>query len=113
MATNQPEVRPALRPLLRVVLHGKHAGAESIVTAVAAPSARNGDYWGPGGWRQLRGVPARHRPHPNSLDPVEAERLVSLSEELTGLRLGLQAVPRPDHGPCAATPSHRDATDLP
>lgn len=93
VATNQPEVRPALRPLLRVVLHGKHAGAEPIVTAVASPSARNGDYWGPGGWRQLRGVPARHRPHANSLDPVEAERLVSLSEELTGLRLGLETVP--------------------
>lgn len=90
-ATNQPEVRPALRPILRVLLHGKHSGAESVVAAVTSPSVCNGDYWGPGGWRQLRGAPTRHHPHANALDPMEAGRLVALSEQLTGMRLGVGA----------------------
>lgn len=87
VAANQPDVSRALRPVLRAFAHGKHAGATSLVTAVASPAARNGDYWGPQGWRQLRGQPAIHRPNPKALDPGAAARLVTLSEELTGVRL--------------------------
>ena len=60
-----------------------------LVTAAASPEARNGDYWGPSGWQQLRGRPTRLTPHGSALDTEVAGRLVARSEELAGVRLPL------------------------
>jgi NAD(P)-dependent dehydrogenase (short-subunit alcohol dehydrogenase family) len=87
VAVNQPQARPAIRRLVATVTHGKHEAARVLVHAVASPAVENGDYWGPGGWLQLRGEPVRHTPHAKALDPHAAARLVALSEELTGTRL--------------------------
>ena len=87
IAVNQPPVSPVTRVLVRSFAHGKHHGAAPLVTAAASPEARNGDYWGPSGWQQLRGRPTRLTPHPSALDPAVAARLVALSEELSGVRL--------------------------
>jgi NAD(P)-dependent dehydrogenase (short-subunit alcohol dehydrogenase family) len=87
VAANQPEVGPLGLTLVRTFAHGKHDGAEPIVTAAAATHVRNGDYWGPAGWKQLRGRPARHTPHAKALDTEAGRRLVALSEQLTGVRL--------------------------
>ncbi|WP_404391361.1 SDR family NAD(P)-dependent oxidoreductase [Humibacillus xanthopallidus] len=89
IAVNQPSVSPVTRVLVRAFAHGKHRGAEPLVTAVASPEVRNGDYWGPSGWQQLRGQPTRLTAHPAALDPQVAGRLIALSEELTGVRLAI------------------------
>ena len=87
IAVNQPDVNPVTRTLVRSFAHGKHRGAMPLVTATASPEARNGDYWGPSGWQQLRGRPTRLTPDPVALDPGVAARLVARSEELAGVRL--------------------------
>ncbi|TQM64496.1 SDR family NAD(P)-dependent oxidoreductase [Humibacillus xanthopallidus] len=89
IAVNQPDVNPVTRTLVRSFAHGKHRGAMPLVTAAASPEARNGDYWGPSGWKQLRGEPTRLAPHASALDPQVAGRLVARSEELAGVRLPL------------------------
>jgi NAD(P)-dependent dehydrogenase (short-subunit alcohol dehydrogenase family) len=89
IAVNQPTVSRATRLLVRTFAHGKHRGATPLVTAAASPEARNGDYWGPSGWQQLRGQPTRLSPHPAALDAEVAARLVLRSEELAGIRLPL------------------------
>lgn len=89
IAVNQPAVSPVTRTLVRSFAHGKHRGAMPLVTAAASPEARNGDYWGPAGWQQLRGRPARLSPHAVALDPEVAGRLIARSEELAGIRLPL------------------------
>ena len=89
IAVNQPSVNPVTRVLVRSFAHGKHRGAAPLVTAVASPEVRNGDYWGPSGWQQLRGRPTRLTPHPAALDAEVASRLIALSEELTGVRLAV------------------------
>jgi NAD(P)-dependent dehydrogenase (short-subunit alcohol dehydrogenase family) len=87
IAVNQPAVNRVTRTLVRTFAHGKHRGALPLVTAAASAEVRNGDYWGPSGWQQLRGRPIRLAPHAAALDPVVAGRLVARSEELTGVRL--------------------------
>ncbi|WP_175557353.1 SDR family NAD(P)-dependent oxidoreductase [Raineyella antarctica] len=88
ISRNQPTVRvPGLRAAASVVAQGKDGGARSLVTALASPRAANGDYWGPGGLFQLAGRPGVLRPAANALDPEAGERLVRVSEELTGVRL--------------------------
>ncbi|HET7799132.1 MAG TPA: SDR family NAD(P)-dependent oxidoreductase [Humibacillus xanthopallidus] len=89
IAVNQPAVNPVTRALVRSFAHGKHRGAMPLVTAAASPVARNGDYWGPSGWQQLRGRPARLSPHAAALDAEVAGRLITRSEELAGIRLPL------------------------
>jgi hypothetical protein len=89
VAVNQPQGSTALRRIVAAVTHGKHEAARVLVHGVASPEVRNGDYWGPSGWMQLRGEPARCTPHMKALDPQAAARLVALSEELTGIRLAI------------------------
>jgi hypothetical protein len=73
----------------RVDTHGKHEAARVLVHAVASPGVGNGDYWGPGGWMQLRGEAAKCTPHAKALDREAARRLVTLSEDLSGTAFGL------------------------
>ncbi|RFA13986.1 hypothetical protein B7R22_10160 [Subtercola boreus] len=79
----------AARTALATFAQGKDAGALPIVRAAADPLAEGGDYWGPDGWRQLKGdptvVPARSR----SRDIRTAGALWSIAENLTGTSLTL------------------------
>jgi NAD(P)-dependent dehydrogenase (short-subunit alcohol dehydrogenase family) len=58
----------------------------SIVHAARGEDVRGGDYWGPGGFLEIRGAPARARVNPIARDVELARRLWSLSESLTGVR---------------------------
>jgi NAD(P)-dependent dehydrogenase (short-subunit alcohol dehydrogenase family) len=53
--------------------------------AATAPDAQSGQFYGPDGWRELRGYPTTVRPDPAAEDPGTARRLWQLSEELTGV----------------------------
>jgi NAD(P)-dependent dehydrogenase (short-subunit alcohol dehydrogenase family) len=67
-----------------LLVQGKDAGAWPIVRAVLDPEVRGGQLWGPRVFG-LRGAP-RSEPVPSHMaDPVVADRLWSLSAELTGL----------------------------
>ncbi|QWT23643.1 SDR family NAD(P)-dependent oxidoreductase [Subtercola sp. PAMC28395] len=78
-------VRTALDPFAQ----GKDAGALPIVRAVADPVARGGEYWGPDGWRQLKGDPAVVRARNRARDIRTASELWAMAETMTGRALSL------------------------
>jgi NAD(P)-dependent dehydrogenase (short-subunit alcohol dehydrogenase family) len=61
-------------------------GALPTLYAATAPDVQGGDYYGPGGWLELRGPPTRVRSSDRSYDTAVAARLWTVSEELTGVR---------------------------
>lgn len=64
-------------------------GALPMLYAATAPDIDGGDYVGPGGLMQSRGSPEKQRSNDRSYDPERAVRLWERSEELIGLRFGL------------------------
>ncbi|NYI95648.1 NAD(P)-dependent dehydrogenase (short-subunit alcohol dehydrogenase family) [Streptomonospora nanhaiensis] len=65
------------------------AGALPTVRAAVDPGLRGGEYVGPAGLGQSRGLPAVVASGPASHDRAAAERLWAASEELTGVRFAL------------------------
>ena len=61
-------------------------GALPQIYAATMPDVRGGDYWGPDGFRQLRGGPKKVGSRRETRDPQTAARLWELSEKLTGVR---------------------------
>ncbi|MDO5535863.1 MAG: SDR family NAD(P)-dependent oxidoreductase [Propionibacteriaceae bacterium] len=83
VAQNDPDVPMIQRVLARPFVHGKDAGAQSLLTAAACPDADNGSFWGPR-WL-VRGRPARMKqPAP---DVSGSRRLVEAAAKLAGLEL--------------------------
>lgn len=70
----------------RIGAQGKDAGALPLVAAAVDPRSAGGQYWGPSGWRQLKGRPAIVAAKPYARDRAIAERLWAATEELTGIR---------------------------
>lgn len=68
------------------ISQGKDAGAEPLVHALTAADAGGGGYWGPRGWFQLTGGPARTAAEPHARDRRAADALWRASEQATGLR---------------------------
>jgi NAD(P)-dependent dehydrogenase (short-subunit alcohol dehydrogenase family) len=62
-------------------------GALPTLRAAVDPRARPGDYFGPDGFQEMRGLPALARRAPHSLDADVARRLWTVSAELTGVDL--------------------------
>ncbi len=60
-------------------------GALPILFAATSPDVRGGAYYGPNGFREIRGYPTAAAIEPHALDHQAAERLWSVSEELTGI----------------------------
>ncbi|RFA12018.1 hypothetical protein B7R21_11855 [Subtercola boreus] len=79
----------AVRTGLATFAQGKDAGALPIVRAAADPLAAGGDYWGPDGWRQLKGDPTVVRARTRARDIRTASALWSIAENLTGTSLTL------------------------
>jgi NAD(P)-dependent dehydrogenase (short-subunit alcohol dehydrogenase family) len=72
------------------------AAVEPIVHAASAEDVRGGDYYGPGGWLEFGGAPAKARLNARASDEAAARQLWSLSEALTGVRyLSATAAPNP------------------
>lgn len=67
-----------------LVLHGKHAGARTIVRAVLDTEITSGQLWGPRVFG-LRGQPHRETPHPHMTDLDTAAELWAASSTLTGV----------------------------
>ncbi len=61
-------------------------GALPTLYAAVAPDVRGGDYYGPGGWQEIRGYPAKVPSSAASHDAAVAAKLWKVSEELTGVR---------------------------
>jgi NAD(P)-dependent dehydrogenase (short-subunit alcohol dehydrogenase family) len=64
--------------------HSAADGARLILFAATSPEARPGAYYGPGGFSELRGAPARTLMMPQARDAAAAARLWDVSAKLTG-----------------------------
>ena len=83
-----PVVEPRRPPavvtsMMHTFSQGKEVGAEPLVHAATAPDVVGGEYWGPAGWFQLTGAPARVPAKRHARDPQAAERLWAVSAGLT------------------------------
>ncbi|WP_020140674.1 oxidoreductase [Streptomyces sp. 351MFTsu5.1] len=69
----------------RLFAQDVETGALPQLRAATAPDVEGGQFFGPDGWKELRGHPTVVRPDPAAQDPDTARRLWALSEELTGV----------------------------
>jgi NAD(P)-dependent dehydrogenase (short-subunit alcohol dehydrogenase family) len=60
-------------------------GALPALYAATAAGVAGGDYYGPGGFKELRGHPAKADCRPEARDPQQAAQLWALCEQATGL----------------------------
>ncbi|OBF31581.1 short-chain dehydrogenase [Mycobacterium sp. ACS1612] len=71
------------------IAQGPEMGAEPTLRAATDPSARNGQYYGPGGFGEQRGHPKVVASSAQSHDEDVQRRLWTVSEELTGVTFGV------------------------
>jgi NAD(P)-dependent dehydrogenase (short-subunit alcohol dehydrogenase family) len=76
----------AIQLVFRPLEQSTEMGALPTLRAAADPNASGGDYYGPGGFAELRGYPQLVASSARSHDVDVARRLWSVSEELTGVR---------------------------
>jgi NAD(P)-dependent dehydrogenase (short-subunit alcohol dehydrogenase family) len=79
-----------MKALLRVtnslVAQSAEMGALPTLYAASAPGVEGGEFFGPDGFRELRGHPTLVKPVKRATDPELGRRLWEVSEELTGVR---------------------------
>ena len=76
---------PRLRLLTFWLVQSAQDGALPTLRAALDPDAQGGEYYGPAGWFQYTGRPARVDSSPSSHDRSAQRRLWRLSEQLTGI----------------------------
>jgi NAD(P)-dependent dehydrogenase (short-subunit alcohol dehydrogenase family) len=89
--TNPDQGGAVLRFLNGLIAQSAEKGALPTLYAAGAPGVSGGEYYGPGGFQQLGGYPAKVDCRPEAKDPALATRLWELSEKLTGVKYALAA----------------------
>jgi NAD(P)-dependent dehydrogenase (short-subunit alcohol dehydrogenase family) len=74
--------------LLKVFGHSAAEGALPQLMAATMPGVRGGQYFGPQGWKEIKGPPGPGKIAPQALDNDVAARLWAESEALTGVVFG-------------------------
>jgi NAD(P)-dependent dehydrogenase (short-subunit alcohol dehydrogenase family) len=69
-----------------LIAQSASGGALPTLYAASWPDVRGGDYFGPGGFMEMRGAPKKVTSSARSRDAAAAQKLWSLSETLTGVR---------------------------
>ncbi len=67
------------------ILNSAEMGALPTLRAATDPAVQGGQYWGPDGFRELRGYPVLATSSKQSRDEAIQQRLWQVSEELTGV----------------------------
>ena len=74
-----------MRLMTRLMAQAPAIGALPALYAATAPGVQGGDYYGPGGFKELSGYPVKVDCRPEARDPALAARLWASSEQLTGV----------------------------
>jgi NAD(P)-dependent dehydrogenase (short-subunit alcohol dehydrogenase family) len=82
-------IRPLVNLIAPRVLNSPQMAALSPLRAATAADVRGGDYYGPNGFREVRGYPKLAQSSELSHDEKLQRRLWEISEELTGVRYAL------------------------
>lgn len=85
------------------IIHSNAVAAKPALHAATAPDVTGGHYYGPTGFKELRGPVGRARRDPITEDESIAKRLWTLSEELTGQTFEPMALEQSDR--------HKEAID--
>lgn len=85
-AENSPFKQKLMELASRVLAQSAEQGAYPQLYALTETSLVGGTYWGPNGFKALRGYPVKEEPIAAGLDQRVASRLWQISEELTGQR---------------------------
>lgn len=85
-------LRPELRPFMFWMAQDVRIGALAILRAATDPYAKNGEFYGPSGWRGYTGLPIRTKSADHSYDATARRRLWEISESLTGVSFLSRAV---------------------
>ncbi|HEY6132314.1 MAG TPA: hypothetical protein VIV27_09850, partial [Halioglobus sp.] len=72
--------------LVGVLIPSPVNAARPSVLAACSDSVKSGDYYGPGGFLEIAGKPAKARINPIAKVPANGKRLWELSESMTGVR---------------------------
>ena len=84
-ASNLPGIMQTVGLLAsRILGQSAQAGAAPLMYAGAMPDAANGDYWGPDGFKEIRGNPARATVWPHARPRADWQRLWAIAETSTG-----------------------------
>ena len=75
-----------MRLATRLFAQAPAMGALPALHAATTSEAKGGEYFGPGGYKELSGTPKRVECRDAARDPQLAKRLWDLSEQLTGVR---------------------------
>jgi NAD(P)-dependent dehydrogenase (short-subunit alcohol dehydrogenase family) len=84
----------AMRVANAVLAQSAEQGALPLVFAATAPTIGGGEYIGPGGLFDMRGYPEPQRSSDASYDEADADRLWTVSEELTEVGYDFEALAR-------------------
>jgi NAD(P)-dependent dehydrogenase (short-subunit alcohol dehydrogenase family) len=72
----------------RILGHSAAAGALPTLMAATMPGVKGGQYFGPQGWLELKGVPGPGKIEKHALDAGVGSQLWEASERLTGVTFG-------------------------
>ncbi|MBB3674688.1 NAD(P)-dependent dehydrogenase (short-subunit alcohol dehydrogenase family) [Modestobacter versicolor] len=90
LVRNSPAlVRAPMDRLAPLVTQSAAMGALPTLRAATDPSVLGGQYYGPGGRREVRGYPRLVTSSPESYDLAVQQRLWAVSEDLTGVTFGV------------------------
>ena len=81
----QSHMSSVLRPLLNLIMQEQAMGALPTLYAATAPDVSGNDYYGPGGFQEMRGYPIKVDSSDESQDVGLARQLWLESEKLTGV----------------------------
>jgi NAD(P)-dependent dehydrogenase (short-subunit alcohol dehydrogenase family) len=85
-ATGLPGFKQAVGVLASTVIgQSAEAGSWPLLYAATMPDAANGDYWGPDGFLEIRGKPARGGVWPHARSRADWQRLWTMAEQATGV----------------------------
>ncbi len=74
-----------IKPLLPLIHQDAATGALPEIRAATDPAVKGGDYYGPGGWMEIKGYPVKVKASRAARNERDAEQLWKLSEEITGV----------------------------
>lgn len=80
-----PIIRNVAKTMFGIIGQSAEQGAWPILYAATAPDVKNGDYYGPGGAGERKGIPAPAKIASHAADVENGKKLWVLTEELTGI----------------------------
>lgn len=75
-----------VRPLFKAISQKSKMGALPEIRAAVDPDVKGGEYYGPGGFMELKGFPVKVKSNGRSHNKEDARRLWEVSEKLTGVK---------------------------